>query len=215
MTQVLIFDLDGTLIDSSEYYFALDQEVYRRMGLEPPTHEEYFTHFGIPHHSLMKTLRPQIDLDEYDKISNSLVDLSSIRTFPEAKGAIEELSKKKHRLGVLSSGNKQFVEGHLRNNGILEHFEYIHGADSSPYIKPDPRVFDDIVDHFSVPRPEIIYIGDLVTDFQAANGANIPFIAVTTGHHDEKRFEAIGCSNIIASLAQLQDAITHPETKTS
>jgi len=209
MTQVLIFDLDGTLIDSSEYYFVLDQEVYRKMGLEPATHEEYFAHFGIPHHSLMKTLRPKIDLNEYDKLSNALVDLSSIQAFPETISAIEELSKKKHRLGVLSSGNKHFVEGHLRNQGILEHFEYIHGADSSPYIKPDPRVFDDIVEHFSVPRSEIIYIGDLVTDFEAASGANIPFIAVTTGHHDEKRFEAIGCSNIIPSLAQLEDAITN------
>ena len=207
MISVLIFDLDGTLIDSAEYYYALDQEIFRRMGLDLPDRAEYFRHFGLPHHAFIQTLKPDVSLVAYQRVCDSLLDLSSIRMFPKAKAAIEKAKNAGHRLGVLSSGKKQFVEGHLRYQGIAQHFEYVHGSDSSPHAKPDPRVFDDILEYFREPKKNVVYVGDMITDFEAATAAGIRFVGVTTGHHDENRFRAVGCETVIDSLEQLEDVL--------
>ena len=202
MVSVIIFDYDDTLVNSSKALYKIEVRVIKSMSLKVPSEKEYFSLWGLPHSSMIKSMFPNISINEYMKRYSDIYNPDSIKPFKCTLNVVNSLSKK-YRLAVLSSKSMYFLKQHLEHTKLYEYMDYVHAEDSSVYKKPDPRVFDDIIAHFDCQPSDMLYVGDQLGDFKAASGAGLDFVAVTTGMNSRSQFNSIGCKNVIGSLASL------------
>lgn len=204
MIKLVIFDYDDTIVASSEALYKLDCKTAETLGLKNPTREQYFAVWGKPHNEMIKALHPEIDLTLYQNTYQSLYSQDVLKLLPDVENVLRGLKRQGKKLALLSSKSNKYLTDSLVHLGIGDLFGYIHSAETSPCHKPDPRVFEDILPHFNLRLEEIIYVGDQVTDFQAAKKAGINFIAVTTGINTRDDFRRAGCEQIIAALTELK-----------
>lgn len=174
---LLVFDLDGTLIDSAADISASLNRTLARLGRERVPHERVLAAIGSGVRKLIERVTaPPIEpvmeafLEHY---AEHLLDETAL--FP---GVIETLAKLPGRKIVLSNKpaalSKRIVEG----LGILRFFEAVYGGDSFPVRKPDPECWRLATVGSSHP----VMIGDSGTDVQTAKNAGAPAIAVTYGY---------------------------------
>lgn len=147
-----------------------------------------------------------------------------IRGFPEdfcspplpgAFNAIERLKKMGFVLGVVTSSPRRAVERTLRNHPELpfELIDFMHTAEDVAYHKPDPRVFDmafvELSKHGIKSPGAVLYSGDGVKDFLAAQGRGIRFVGVLTGTTSQEEFLDNGLDKrfIIPSIRELPEKV--------
>ena len=207
MTKLVIFDYDDTLIKSSDVLFTVNFNAAKDLGLVPATKEVFFSLWGKPHKEMVATMYPEVAFEEYLKSYNKAYDPELLKVFDDVKPVLTYLKDSGYKLAILSSKRISFLKDHLEKNGLIDFFEYIHGAESSEFNKPDPRVFDDILKHFGLDTDEVLYVGDQTSDFVVSKKADIDFIAVTTGINNEEDFEEIGCKKIIPDISKIKEFV--------
>lgn len=206
--KVVIFDYDDTLVKSSQALYKTDCKTAETLGLEKPTRSAYFSLWGKPHKEMINILHPGIDVNIYMKKYSEIYHPDSLELFKDAKDILETLTKRGLRIALLSAKQKKFLEEHLKHASIRKYFDYIHSVKSSPYKKPDPKVFNDLINHFGLDPSEMLYIGDQVLDYETASKAGLHFFAVTTGINTEQDFKNAGCNNIVSSLNELLNKLS-------
>lgn len=174
---LLVFDLDGTLIDSAPDISASLRRVLERMGREPISHEKVVAAIGSGVRKLVERttappLEPVIDafMAEY---AEHLIDQTTL--FP---GVAETLAKLSLRKIVLSNKPEKMSRKVVDGLGIARHFEAVYGGDSFPVRKPDPACFRSAVGAARAP----LLIGDSGVDVQTARNAGAKVCAVTYGY---------------------------------
>ncbi len=204
MVKVIIFDYDDTLVKSSEALYDADCRTAVALGLQTPGRGEYFSLWGKPHEDMIKALHPSVDIKTYLAAYRHNYSPEMLELFDDVRPVLQTLVNRGIRLAVLSAKQGEFLEQHLQHTDIRQYFDYLHSAESSPYKKPDPRVFDDIIAHFGIKPSEILYVGDSTMDFEAATQANLGFVAVATGVQSRGDFKSKGCQRVILHLSELQ-----------
>jgi len=182
---LLVFDLDGTLVDSAADISAALNRTLARLGRERIPHERVLQAIGGGVRKLIERVTtPPIEpvmeafLEHY---AEHLLDETAL--YP---GVEETLAKLKGRKIVLSNKpvamSKVIVEG----LGIAKHFEAVYGGDSFPVRKPDPECWKLATAGASRP----VMIGDSGTDVQTAKNAGATAIAVTYGYFKPGELDA-------------------------
>lgn len=101
-------------------------------------------------------------------------------------------------LGVVTSLHTEDAKDDLEWAGLpLSDFDFVHGADVVPRIKPSGRAFEPALRHLGnlgLTTPEIVYLGDSETDYEAADEAGLQFIGVTTGRTTAEQFKKAGAT---------------------
>ena len=207
MTKLIIFDYDDTLVKSSTALYDADSKTAESMGLSKPNLKKYFSLWGKPHDEMILLLHPHVNLNEYKQKYGEIYDPAKLLVFKDTLNILEKVKNREYLMAILSAKKNAFLEEHLTKNNLRKYFKYIHSAESSKYHKPDPRVFDDILDYFKISPEEVIYIGDQIKDYEAAKKKGIRFIAVTTGVNTAKEFENLGCTEIVSSLSKLENIL--------
>ena len=188
MQKAVIFDYDDTLVASSEALYGADSKTATLLGLAPASREEYFRVRGRPHEEMIMKLYPGIGFGRYLETYKTVYDPSGVRLVEGAREVLAELSASGVMLAVLSAKSSAFLEEHLRLNGIRDYFAYIHSAETSRYTKPNPRVFDDVLEHLGIAPYDAVYVGDMVIDCVAASAAHMGFVGVASGIDTVKKF---------------------------
>ena len=156
---------------------------------------------------MIANLYPNADIERYMQEYTNIYNPINLRFFDDAKKVLQALSAKGFGLAIVSAKQKGRIIEHLDKHGLSGYFQYVHGAESSPYKKPDPRVFDDILDFFNLKPSEAVFIGDQLSDFEAARKAGINFVAITTGINTSEEFSRLGCRKIEENLTGCIGAI--------
>lgn len=182
MIKVILFDFDGTLVDTfplikgvvekfkkKEGYPPLDIEQIKQVGLK-----KLIKKSGIP---LWKI--PSIT----SKILKSFRKRTDIKLFWGIKKVIKEL-KKDYRLGILSSNSKENIKKILKENGVEKIFEYSYS--DSPFFGKHNRL-KKLIKKYKFNPEEIIYVGDEDRDIKAAKKVKIKSVAVTWGYNSRER----------------------------
>ncbi len=184
--RLLIFDLDGTLIDSGLDLALSVNAMREKMGLAPLPHREIATYVGQGVATLMRRSlgegateeRIQQALDFFLAYYREHM-LDNTVTYPGVREALAEL--KDRYLAVLTNKPVRFSELILEGLGISNYFRYVYGGNSFEQKKPDPVGAVKLMNAFQVPLRETLIIGDSDTDVLTGRNAGIWTCGVTYG----------------------------------
>ena len=178
MVKLLIFDMDGTLVDTDKILFetrkelletykpsnyVYDEEVVRTYS-GPPIQESLAKAFGEFDQDLM--------LKEYRSRSEKYYD-TYLKSYPGEIEVIKQLSKDGYYLAIATQKGKKMVLKSLQMCNILDYFNYILTSSDGFKTKPNPEMINYLISVFKCKPDEVVMIGDTAYDYLAAKNANI------------------------------------------
>jgi phosphoglycolate phosphatase len=190
-TITILFDLDGTLIDSTEailesFYYAFEKQKFDFLGDD----EEIKSHIGYPLDIMFASLGVEENkvMDFVDSYKENYQKISKEKTIllEFAKESVQEAFSFA-RLGVVTTKTTQYSIPLLKNLGIFEYFETIIGRQEVENPKPNPEPIEKALKNMNIkPSRDVFMIGDTKLDLIAANRANISSYGVLCGYGYKK-----------------------------
>lgn len=213
---LLVFDLDGTLIDTAPDLIDTLNVVFAREGLPPVDYETARNLIGGGAKVMLargiesegRAVEPakleQMFADFISHYSAHVADRS--RPFPGLIEALDALSERGFRFAVCTNKLERLSVLLLNELKLADRFEAICGQDTFGIQKPDPEILRRTIAAAGGNQQRAIMIGDSLTDIRTARAAGIPVIAVDFGYSDRPVSE-YGPDRIISHFAQLSDQI--------
>lgn len=183
----VLFDIDGVLVDSKDSNAAFYQALVKKAGYEEPPLETAHKYFHTP---LRKSLQELlgIDAEEVERIMAMArdADVSNVHLlrFPDDVHDILAKLSKRYRLGVVTSRTQGGMEEIFEIMGIGPLFEVAVNYDDSAQHKPHPEPLQIAMRQLGVSADEAVYVGDGITDIDAAHAAGMRSIFLSNDHHD-------------------------------
>jgi phosphoglycolate phosphatase len=190
--KLIIFDWDGTLMDSTEIIARAIQDAAKDFDLKVPTTEEAKYVIGLGLADSMVHLFPNLSADGH----KSIVDRFRIHylerefdspLYPGVKSMLGRLHADGCRLAIATGKARRGLDRVLDVTGLKQYFEVTRCADEG-FPKPHPDMLERILDHTGTEKHETVMIGDTTHDLELAKNAGVDAIAVTYGAH---RVEAL------------------------
>ncbi len=185
MIKLVITDFDDVLSLTEEACFKIENHIAEKLGFPPMTRDIHQKNWGKPVREAILERIPGINPEAFMKILHKEVLPKFVRQGKidvisnENIDTLKKLKSDGKRLAILTSRTSHEVKHLLDENHRLNKWiEKIYHTGNSKYLKPDPRVFDQILENFNVKPYETIYIGDSLGDAISARGAGIHFIAL-------------------------------------
>ncbi|QOR94394.1 HAD family hydrolase [Thermosphaera chiliense] len=182
MKKLLLFDLDGTLVDSEDFIVWSFLEAGRRLGVEiNPGRVRRM--IGYPLDSVLNEVldSASVDLEEFKRVRKGIVEenwRSMVRVFPDVPEVLEYLKRRGYILGVASSSVTSRIKAFLEYFGLKEFFQVVSGVEEGVRGKPEPDVILRAVSTAGVSVSEAVYVGDRDVDCIASRRAGVDFILV-------------------------------------
>ncbi len=183
MYKLVLFDFDGTLLDSDMMLLKTFEELYAiHRPNETITFDKTVSFSGPPIRETLKKEFPELDekeiLDEYMKLSVKNYD-RYVRLFPGVEEMLITLRKKGINFGLITSKNRVATEYSFSLLGIEGYFPLVITADDVNELKPSPKGIYDAMKYFGVKnKDEVIYVGDGLIDYLTSRMAGIKFALV-------------------------------------
>jgi len=200
--QAVLFDLDGTLLDSAAVHYDIYVQLFSEYGITF-TRQQYLDAYSPDWIITYQILG--LPMDSVSEANLRWLELASGRVPALFEGVPIMLDRlaANYRLGLVTSGTRSRVLRDLQVNGILNCFDVIITGDDVSASKPSPEGILVGLHQLGVQPERALYVGDTVVDFQAASAAGVNFAAVNGGHAP---FPAgLSCTYLenISSLRQL------------
>ncbi len=200
----VLFDLDGTLVDTAPDLMRAHNHVMKKFGYPTKSTEEIRNLVGKGAGALIgrsiwgqakKEFHSVIDLKIKDEMSKEFVNYYGKNIINEStliKGVKNFLIWCKNQnisMAVCTNKQEHLSNDLLKKIGIYDFFEYVAGSDTFDYCKPDPRHLTSVVEILDGDVNKTIMIGDSETDANAAKAAEIPVILLENGYTEKNTTE--------------------------
>lgn len=190
-TDLLVFDLDGTLIDSKLDLALAVNATRAAAGLQPLPHETVYSYVGNGAPVLIrKALGPAASDEQVEKGLQFFLNyyrehmLDNTGLYPGVAGALEQWAGTK-KLAVLTNKPERFSRMILDGLGVGGRFARVYGGNSFETKKPDPFGLNHLMDELEVPPSRTLMVGDSAVDVQTARNASVRSCGVTYGLQPE------------------------------
>ena len=215
--EAVVFDLDGTLVDSAPDLTAALNLVLEMQGLEPLGVDSvrYMIGAGVPkliergfrEHGV-KLDANALDSDLLDAFLSyynaHAADLSKV--YPGSYGLIEMLCDRSVRIGMCTNKPTDATQEILSSFQIEDCFDSVIGGTSGFPKKPDPAGLNACLDEMGVTASQTLYIGDSAIDVKTAKNAGIPVVAMSYGY-ERTPAQDLGADLVLDSFKELQDLL--------
>ncbi|MEA3384452.1 MAG: HAD family hydrolase [Campylobacterota bacterium] len=202
MEKVILFDLDGTLIDSTDaivecFYFAFKEQKFNFKGCTEDIKKEIGYPLDIMFGNLGVDKQKVWDFVDSYKSKYRKISIEKTALLKNAKQSVE-LASTFARLGVVTTKTTLYSIPLLEHFGIMKYFEVIIGRQEVENPKPHPEPIYKAIEAMNLKITKNIYmIGDTKLDIIAANEANISSVAVLSGYGTKE--DLSGYTNIIVT----------------
>ena len=216
MTQIytILFDLDGTLIDTAPDLIKAHNHVMNKFGHNPKQLSDIKSLAGRGAWVMMqRSFKNEItDEKTKKKMIDEFISFYAKNINNESKpikGIFEFLEWAKSRnisMGVCTNKREVLAIDLLKKINMYKYFEYVAGADTFEFNKPDPRHLTNVVEIIGGDLKKTIMVGDSEVDANSAHNAKLPFVLVKDGYtektekeikHDELINDFVGFEKII------------------
>ena len=199
MTQIytILFDLDGTLINTAPDLMAAHNHVMKKFGYTEKKLEDIKSLAGKGAWVMMqRSFKEKINDEKIkNEMTKEFINFYSKNIDRESKpldGCINflEWAKKKNiSLAVCTNKQENLAIDLLKKLNMYKFFDFIAGSDTFTFNKPDPRHLTDVVEIIGGDLKKTIMVGDSEVDALSAHNANLPFVLVKDGYTEKNESE--------------------------
>jgi len=224
MTQKLtiLFDLDGTLVDTAPDLMAAHNHVMKKFGYSTRSVDEIRNLVGkgasvLIGRSIWGSAKKEFSRITDEKIKNEMVKefisfygKNIVKDSKLIKGVLEFLKWAKSKnisMGVCTNKQEHLAIDLLKKIEIYDYFEYVAGGNTFEYCKPDPRHLSSIIEIMNGDIKKSLMVGDSENDADAAKSAGIPMILVEDGYTD-KKIEQIYHNHLIKDFIGIEKIVS-------
>jgi len=210
MYELIIFDWDGTLMDSTALIAASLQSACRDVGAAVPSDTDARYVIGLNLADTLKHVAPGLDPERQSRlIERYRHHFTAGRQSPLFEGIPEllaELRGNGKRLAVATGKARRGLQLALEATGLGPMFEFTRCADEG-FAKPHPGMLHAILDYTGVEAERAVMVGDTTHDLQLAANAGMDAIAVLYGAHHPELLDAHGAVARCATVGELRQCL--------
>jgi phosphoglycolate phosphatase len=204
---LLVFDWDGTLIDSAPAIVACIQAACRDLGLTVPDEARASHVIGLGLKDALSYAIPGLPADDYGRVVESyrrhfLARDPGIPLFPGAQAMLAGLKARGHILAIATGKSRAGLERALDNTGLRPLFAASRCADECAS-KPAPDMLSELMEELGANAVDTLVIGDTVHDLQMAAHAGVQAVAVSHGAHPRGDLIALAPLACLANIDEL------------
>lgn len=205
----LIFDLDGTLIDSSRGVAEATNYAFEKMGEKQRSIEEIASFIGFPLEDMFHAFSDGSyeEFWEHFQESGKNAIAASARPIGNSDRILRALKKKGYQIGIGTTKRRIHVAKILRNLGWDKLIDTYVGADDVEEVKPAPDSFIETMNRLGARTENSLVIGDTVNDVKAAKMSGIPVVAVKSIFGHEQDLKASEPDYLLDSLDELLELL--------
>ena len=206
---LIAFDWDGTLFDSTAIITRCIQEAVRDVGGTVPTQEAASYVIGLGLKQALAHAAPDVPPEKYALLGERYqhhyaLHVSDLNLFDGVIDMLHALKARGHRLAVATGKSRRGLDESLKSAALKGLFDASRTADETAG-KPQPKMLNELLAQFAVPAERLLMIGDTTHDLQMAVNAGCPSVGVSYGAHDDASFAALGPRHIAHSVRDLHD----------
>jgi len=208
--ELIVFDWDGTLVDSIDWIVDCVQYASEQEGFEKPSDQACKDIIGLSLANAMLTLFPKISeqtkesmVESYRTRYLSKTVVSRNDLFSSARPVLELIKEQGKLLAVATGKGRQGLDRGLDDTKTREFFDCLRCADTMES-KPSPHMLFDIMKETGLEASKVLMVGDSTLDLMMANSAGVDSIGITTGAHT---YDVLMQEKPIACISDLLELI--------
>lgn len=206
--ELIVFDWDGTLMDSTAAIVESVQAAARDLGLTPPADERARHIIGLGLVDALRHALPDLPEDHYPELveryrHHYLLRDCELLLFAGADALVRQLAENGFSLGVATGKSRKGLDRALEHTGLGNFFHGTRCADEC-HSKPHPQMIEELMDELAVQPGQTLMIGDTTHDLLMARNAGVAAVAVDYGAHPRTALESAAplyCAATVAALA--------------
>ncbi len=216
--KLVIFDCDGTLVDSQNAICAAMDLAFDGLGLQPPRRSEVLAVVGLSLPEAFEALAPEQPASMRAALADGYKaafprhapsPMPRDPLFAGAKSAIEALARREDIvLGIATGKSRRGVDRLLDQESWHGLFRTIQTADGHPS-KPHPSMIDTAMREAGIGQDSTVIVGDTTFDITMGLNARVTTIGVAWGYHDVSALERAGAHAIVSAFDAVEPAIDH------
>ncbi|MEI7764485.1 MAG: HAD-IA family hydrolase [Comamonadaceae bacterium] len=206
---LIAFDWDGTLFDSTALITRCIQEAVRDVGGAVPSDRDASYVIGMGLMQALAHAAPDVPVERYPELGaryrhHYIAHKHDISLFEGILEMLTELRSHQHWLAVATGKTRQGLDDALHSSQLKGMFDSSRTVDETAG-KPHPRMLLELMSEFGVDPGRTLMIGDTTHDLQMAANAGCPSVAVSYGAHEPEAFHALKPLFVAHSVRQLHD----------
>jgi len=209
--RLIVFDWDGTIIDSAETIAECIRDSARDMGLPVPTTERASHVIGLGLHDSLRLAVPELQAQQYPQFvaayrKHFLAREDSMGLFPGMNDLLKDL-KERHLLAIATGKSRRGLDRALAATRIGAYFSASRCADETNP-KPHPAMLHELMRELGFSKSQILMVGDTSHDLEMARAAEVDSVAVTYGAHPEDGLRACSPTGCVSTVRELKAWLT-------
>lgn len=212
--RLIVFDVDGTLIDSVALIVETVTNAFEAVGEPVPSETAIRGISGLTSNVAMQVLAPAATPERVEQILESYrthyhggAGVAAEPLFVGALAALDRLQQRSDTVLAVATGKGyRGAVTLLERHAILDRFHSVETPDHNRG-KPDPQMIETAMAKAGARKSETVMIGDTVHDMRMAKAAGVQAIGVAWGYHEATDLIAAGADSIIESFAELDAAV--------
>ena len=204
---LIVFDWDGTLFDSTALIVRCIQSACHDVGVPAPSDRDAAYVIGLSLHDALAHAVPGLPEPRYHELVSRyrhhyFSDQQALMLFPGVLQMLQDLKQRHHWLAVATGKARRGLNDALTIAELHGMFDATRTADETAS-KPDPRMLNELIQHFGVEPQRTVMIGDTTHDLQLAVNAGTAAVGVSYGAHPPENFAAFAPRHVAHSVAEL------------
>ncbi len=205
---LIVFDWDGTVMDSTAVIAGSIQAACRDLGLPVPDNETARHVIGLGLNQALSHAVPDLTEAQLPELvaryrHHFLSQDQAIPLFEGARETIEELHGAGYWLAVATGKNRAGLDRALESTALKQYFHATRTADQT-FSKPHPAMLLELMDELAVSPERTLMVGDTTHDLQLAQNANVDVLAVGHGAHPPEQLQALNPLALLQDFAELR-----------
>jgi len=208
--QLLVFDWDGTLMDSAARIVSSLTAAFADVGAKAPAQERCRDIIGLGLEEAMQRLWPESNDEQRARLIGRYrhhyldADTTPTPLFPGAADVIAALREAGYLLAVATGKSRRGLDSALEQSGLGRWFHATRCGDET-FSKPHPQMLLELLDELGVAASDCVMIGDTEYDVQMAHNAGVDAVAVCYGVHAPERLLALQPRACLPAIEALPD----------